>query len=249
MRVKLRAAPIATLISLVCVHPTLADESSSKLKLVKELETTAARYPLFVDRYKHVVEYMILNKRLVAHPIEVIYCSLYRDPHKGLCKIVVTEYIKKLHDEYLANLAHLSGAYAYYNGGIAVMNKIGDNKFVPVIDANGYPVFEKDERVSESYSFGGDGQPVTTKEHSPFFSLIPNQRTHESNQSYLDGTLLGAPKLNVYGPGLHSDATGRPFTYRTDTGQKSFGVVKPNAYGLGVGMDQFGRAVRATPEW
>lgn len=61
--------------------------------------------------------------------------------------------------------------------------------------------------------------------------------------------LLGPGRANVYGPGIHSDATGRPFTWRTDQGQMSFGQVRENAYGLGVGMDQFGRAVMPRPLW
>jgi len=62
-----------------------------------------------------------------------------------------------------------------------------------------------------------------------------------------DNGLLGSGKKDAYGPGIHSDATGRPFFWETDTGQKYNGPVKENAYGLGVGMDQFGRPVRAKP--
>lgn len=54
---------------------------------------------------------------------------------------------------------------------------------------------------------------------------------------------------NAYGLGSHSDATGRPFEYRTEQGESAPGFieVKPDAYGLGVHMDQFGRPVRAYP--
>ena len=61
--------------------------------------------------------------------------------------------------------------------------------------------------------------------------------------------LLGPGRPDAYGPGLHSDATGRPFSWRTQDGSMSFGLVKTNAYGLGVGMDSFGRPVRAVPRW
>ncbi len=61
--------------------------------------------------------------------------------------------------------------------------------------------------------------------------------------------LLGPGRANAYGPGIHSDATGRPFMWRTEDGQSVIGGVKPNAYGPGVGMDQFGRPVRAKPLW
>jgi hypothetical protein len=51
---------------------------------------------------------------------------------------------------------------------------------------------------------------------------------------------------NEYGPGLNSDATGRPFEWQTSP---AYGPadpssnVTPDAYGLGVGMDAYGRPV------
>lgn len=54
---------------------------------------------------------------------------------------------------------------------------------------------------------------------------------------------------NAYGPGVHSDATGRPFTLQDNGGQKvQSGGVRMNGYGAGVHVDQFGRAVRAIPQ-
>lgn len=53
---------------------------------------------------------------------------------------------------------------------------------------------------------------------------------------------------DTYGPGIHSDSTGRPFQWRTSDGQTTtFERVRPNAYGPGVGMDDYGRPVRVTP--
>ncbi|HBP86129.1 MAG TPA: hypothetical protein DD706_00355 [Nitrospiraceae bacterium] len=61
-------------------------------------------------------------------------------------------------------------------------------------------------------------------------------------------SFLGPITPNAYGPGINSDATGRPFTYQPDFGASGFPgptlKVKPNAYGPGVGMDQYGRPVR-----
>jgi hypothetical protein len=59
---------------------------------------------------------------------------------------------------------------------------------------------------------------------------------------------LSPMKHNAYGPGIHSDATGRPFKFKTFDGQ-DVGIfdVKPNAYGQGIGMDEFGRSVRPIP--
>jgi len=65
-------------------------------------------------------------------------------------------------------------------------------------------------------------------------------------------TLLQPFNHNAYGPGIHSDAAGRPFEYRTyDYQQQAVPgnvPVTPNAYGLGVGMDAYGRPVRAYPK-
>jgi hypothetical protein len=61
-------------------------------------------------------------------------------------------------------------------------------------------------------------------------------------------SLLGEYRENAYGLGIHSDSTGRPFTWKADGGSSPFPnpllEVTPNAYGLGVGSDQFGRPVR-----
>jgi hypothetical protein len=59
--------------------------------------------------------------------------------------------------------------------------------------------------------------------------------------------ILGPITPNAYGPGIHSDATGRPFQWTTQQGEAVQTPVKPNAYGLGVGMDPYGRPVYANP--
>ena len=57
-------------------------------------------------------------------------------------------------------------------------------------------------------------------------------------------TLLGPITPNAYGPGLNSDATGRPFMWKPDFGGPAMGPITPNAYGPGIGMDATGRPVR-----
>ena len=54
---------------------------------------------------------------------------------------------------------------------------------------------------------------------------------------------------NAYGPGVHMDATGRPYRWVPTLGHSGtvLGPVKPNAYGPGIGMDATGKPVRATP--
>ena len=63
-----------------------------------------------------------------------------------------------------------------------------------------------------------------------------------------DYGLLSPMEHDAYGPGIHSDATGRPFKFKTFDGQ-DVGIfdVKPNAYGPGIGMDEFGRPVHPEP--
>ena len=58
--------------------------------------------------------------------------------------------------------------------------------------------------------------------------------------------LLGHQQKDVYGLGVHSDSTGRPFSWQTEgeTQPSQLLDVKPNAYGLGAGSDQFGRPTR-----
>ena len=59
--------------------------------------------------------------------------------------------------------------------------------------------------------------------------------------------LLSPMKHNAYGPGIHSDATGRPFKFKAFDGQ-DVGIcdVKPNAYRPGISMEGFGRPVRVS---
>src|SRR5258708_39900050 len=55
---------------------------------------------------------------------------------------------------------------------------------------------------------------------------------------------------NVYGPGINSDATGRPFRWEPLPGNgpvDPLSRVRPNAYGPGIGMDQYGRPVQPAP--
>ena len=59
--------------------------------------------------------------------------------------------------------------------------------------------------------------------------------------------ILGEIIEDAYGPNIHSDGTGRAFQWRTRDGQVTNTPVKRNAYGLGVGMDAYGRPVKAIP--
>lgn len=63
-----------------------------------------------------------------------------------------------------------------------------------------------------------------------------------------DSDLVGPVRLDAYGPGLHSDGTGRPFSYRTRDGRLAVGTVVPDGYGPGVHKDQSGQPVYAVPE-
>jgi hypothetical protein len=60
------------------------------------------------------------------------------------------------------------------------------------------------------------------------------------------GTFLEPYQSNAYGPGINSDATGRPFTWEPSPSNGPADLlsdVRPDAYGPGIGMDQYGRPV------
>jgi hypothetical protein len=81
----------------------------------------------------------------------------------------------------------------------------------------------------------------------------PDKRTTQPDDpagGEVAGTLtppfLGPYRPNAYGPGINSDATGRPFVWQTDQGPiEPFAKVRPDVFGPGIGMDQYGRPVRA----
>jgi hypothetical protein len=64
-------------------------------------------------------------------------------------------------------------------------------------------------------------------------------------------TFISPYDSDAYGPGINSDATGRPFRWETQDGQTlpPGSEVEPDGYGLGVGKDQFGRPVKPEPAW
>ena len=89
----------------------------------------------------------------------------------------------------------------------------------------------------------------------PSFVLAQSGTTAGQQPGFQHGGFLGPYKPNAYGPGIHSDATGRPFSWRPQWGASGFPdptlSVRPNALGPGIGMDQFGRPVRRAcpPGW
>jgi hypothetical protein len=61
------------------------------------------------------------------------------------------------------------------------------------------------------------------------------------------GGFLEPYQPNAYGPGINSDATGRPFNWQPLPGYgpaDPLSSVRPDAYGPGIGTDQYGRPVR-----
>lgn len=68
-------------------------------------------------------------------------------------------------------------------------------------------------------------------------ALSANAQTWETDPAY------GA-KRNAYGPGIHMDATGRPYKDDPGAGGPALEPVRPNVYGPGVGMDATDRPVR-----
>jgi hypothetical protein len=61
------------------------------------------------------------------------------------------------------------------------------------------------------------------------------------------GGYLEPYQADAYGPGINSDATGRPFTWEPLAGNgpaEPLSDVRPDVYGPGIGMDQYGRLVQ-----
>ena len=93
-----------------------------------------------------------------------------------------------------------------------------------------------------------------TREECTYLLLLrlnqnaPNSSGFDRSWNNQD-TFLRPYRNDAYGPGVHSDATGRPFTWQPQWGAPipPGGRVQPDAYGLGVGMDQFGRPVKPKP--
>jgi len=68
------------------------------------------------------------------------------------------------------------------------------------------------------------------------FIIAGNVYSEDNDIFGNDYGLLSPMKPNAYGPGIHSDATGRPFKFKTFDGQDvSIFKVKPNNYGPGGG--------------
>jgi hypothetical protein len=66
------------------------------------------------------------------------------------------------------------------------------------------------------------------------------ENSWDNNETYMTPY-----KNDAYGPDVHSDATGKPFEWETQDGKSSNSKkVKRDGYGLGVGMDEYGRPVK-----
>ena len=103
--------------------------------------------------------------------------------------------------------------------------------------------------VANSLAEAGYGQTegAASQDSVPTSSVIGPL----TGQTYSGFKYLGPVRSNVYGPGIHSDSTGRPFVWKPDWGGPALGPITPNAYGPGIGMDGTGRPVRPAcpPGW
>jgi hypothetical protein len=75
------------------------------------------------------------------------------------------------------------------------------------------------------------------------FVLVGAAAAHA--QTWLTDPAFGAQR-NAYGPGVHMDATGRPYYDAVQGGGMPLGAVRPDTYGLGVGSDATGRPIVPT---
>lgn len=118
-------------------------------------------------------------------------------------------------------------------GAIPVFTEQAKDTYIPLLDIEtGLPIFESGNKKYTAFGPVGRKAPQ-----------------HKSSVPKAGGIQpMGPIKQDAYGPGLHSDGTGRSFTYRTRDGQQTHGPVQQDGYGLGVHMDQYGRPVYAVPK-
>lgn len=83
-----------------------------------------------------------------------------------------------------------------------------------------------------------------------FINSEPESGTSFNSSWDNHDTFISPYRDDAYGPGVNSDATGRPFQWKTRNGQTPppGSEVEPNGYGLGVGKDQFGRPIKPEPD-
>lgn len=84
---------------------------------------------------------------------------------------------------------------------------------------------------------------------TPALAWDPYGQQPQENNGY--NGLLPPYQHDAYGPGIHSDGSGRPFTYQARDGKTLSpifqGDVKRDGYGPGVHTDRFGRLVYDRP--
>lgn len=98
-------------------------------------------------------------------------------------------------------------------------------------------------------AFGQDYYRVGASRTKKATQKNKNDRKQGYGTSWDNNNSYSKPyQHDAYGPGVHSDATGKPFEWETENGESSqSNKVKPDGYGLGVGMDEYGRPVKPSP--
>ena len=85
------------------------------------------------------------------------------------------------------------------------------------------------------------------------YNTSGNQHYKDSDYGFASSwdnqdTFMHPFEKDAYGPGINSDAAGRPFQWQTQDGLKDpFLEVEPDAYGPGIGSDEYGRPVKPVP--
>ena len=98
------------------------------------------------------------------------------------------------------------------------------------------------------------GLALAQQNNDSTFNRFGNEaRRFEPQQGFQNSwdneTTFARPyKNDAYGPGIHSDGTGKSFQWKTRDGQiQGSGKIVPDGYGLGVGRDRYGRPVKPSP--
>ena len=110
-------------------------------------------------------------------------------------------------------------------------------------------VFIKDKFVAIGWpSFIGSNLSPQNREITIRFDTQSGRMNYGFGKSWNNRNIFMGPyKHDAYGPGIHSDAIGRPFQWETENDDKVLGPVKKDAYSVGMVMDQYGRPVKPGP--
>lgn len=206
----------------------------AEAQLKAEIHYTRAKYPAFELYLIPTIRYLAVYPDLL---VEAAYCAVSQEASDSCQDALKT--------------IPVEARPAIPKGAIKVLIEKTKDTYVPLLDVDtGLPIFEFGNAKYTAFGPVGSKAPQQSKQRPGFVEFM--NKSYAFREAYGPSQTngikpMGPIKIDAYGPGLHSDATGRSFTFRTQDGQKTYGPVQLDGYGLGVHTDQYGRPVYAIP--